>query len=170
MPASSYPEHLTGAFTGGFGEETCRSCHFDYPLNYEEGALVVSGLPVTYEPGRSYWITIAVSRPQLAKAGFQMTTRFKSGSQAGRFELHSESVQLTDTVSDSVQYLQHPASASDAIVRSSDSGTVNWHVKWVAPREPGIVYLDVSANAANGDASEFGDYILNTRIILYPAQ
>jgi O-antigen/teichoic acid export membrane protein len=41
----SYPEHLIGAFTGGIGEEICRSCNFDYDLNPDGGPLKITGIP-----------------------------------------------------------------------------------------------------------------------------
>jgi len=35
---TAYPEHLDGPLTGGFGENSCHSCHFDYDINPEEGS------------------------------------------------------------------------------------------------------------------------------------
>lgn len=160
-----YPEHLTGAFTGGFGEETCRSCHFDYPLNYKEGTLQVEGFPGSYERGQSYTIRIHVKRPDLAKAGFQLSARFSDGRQAGTLSPQSDRTQFTETTPDSIQYLQHSAKGTELNGETSSE----WQLKWIAPQKLGIVYINLAANASNGDASEFGDYILTDSLTISPA-
>lgn len=158
--AYDYPEQLPDRLTGGFGEQTCHSCHFDYPLNYEEGRLQVEGLPKQYEGGRSYMLRIYVGRPGLEKAGFQLTARFADGRQAGMFSPQSDRTLFTEGISDSVQYVQHSAKGTDI---TGDERTL-WTVKWIAPKKAGAVVLHIAANAGNGDASEFGDYILTQKI------
>lgn len=161
----SYPEHLTGAFTGGFGEETCHSCHFDYPLNHEEGSLYVEGFPQTYQSGQSYMIYIQVERPELAKAGFQLSARFSDGRQAGMFSPQSDRTQFTESVPDSIQYLQHSARGTEGNGENSNT----WQLKWIAPSSgQDTVFVHLSANAANGDASEFGDFILTKTLRISP--
>jgi hypothetical protein len=70
------PDHLDGAFTGGFGEQTCHSCHFDYDLNREGGSLLIQGLEDSYQPGNEYEITVTVESEHLENGGFQLTSRF----------------------------------------------------------------------------------------------
>lgn len=94
-----YPEHLPGAFTGGFGEESCHSCHFDYALNPESGSLSVEGIPSIFEAGKTYSFTISVEREKLGQAGFQISSRFDDGSQAGFFDATSDNLQFTDVIS-----------------------------------------------------------------------
>ncbi|MDX1618258.1 MAG: choice-of-anchor V domain-containing protein [Balneolaceae bacterium] len=156
-----YPEQLPGRFSGGFGEETCHSCHFDYPLNYEEGFLRVKGLPERYEAGNSYQLEVVVGRPELVKAGFQLTARFPDSTQAGTFRLRSDRVLIAEFDSVNVQYVQH---AEDGTDTSGVNQTV-WSLDWTAPlgRRSDVLF-HVAANAANGDASEFGDYILAREI------
>ncbi|HEX6983119.1 MAG TPA: choice-of-anchor V domain-containing protein [Balneolaceae bacterium] len=157
LKPTAYPEHLTGAFTGGFGEETCRSCHFDYDLNPEGGSLSVSGIGEEISPGEILNIQITVRRNDLGKAGFQLSARFTDGSQAGRFKIKdNERVMFTEAVPDSLQYIQH----SEAGTKPVKSGVNSWTVAWQAPEsiEKAIIF-NVAANAANGDASEFGDFI-----------
>ncbi|MEP0007576.1 MAG: hypothetical protein ABJF72_00190, partial [Balneola sp.] len=84
---NEYPEHLIGAFTGGFGEKTCHSCHFDYDLNWKEGSLEVSGLPQELIPGERYSIEIEVIREDMGRAGFQISARDKKGTQSGVFNI-----------------------------------------------------------------------------------
>ena len=162
---TSYPEHLVGAFTGGFGEKTCHSCHFDYELNWEEGSLEVSGLPEELVPGQSYSIEIKVYREDLGKAGFQMTARDESGRQAGIFSISvNERVMLTKQVPDSLKYVQHSALGTEP----NAPGSNRWVIEWKAPEIlPDTIYFNVASNAANGDASEFGDWIYTEEVVRY---
>jgi hypothetical protein len=154
---AAYPEHLTGAFTGGFGEETCRSCHFDYDLNPDGGRLKVTGLESTIESGEVVKISIEASREEMGKAGFQLTAHFADGRQAGSFRLEkNERVTLTDNVSDSVQYVQHSAEGTEP----TEEGINNWSIQWKAPEQVSSpIIFNIAANAGNGDQSEFGDFI-----------
>lgn len=152
-----YPEHLAGAFTGGFGEETCHSCHFDYDLNRQQGSLLVDGIPKKIEEGRIYEFEISIEREDLGKAGFQLSARFSDGSQAGAFQImRNDRVMFTQQIPDSLQYLQHSEQGTSPI----EDGENSWKVVWKAPdsiADP--IHFHISANAANGDQSEFGDWI-----------
>lgn len=152
-----YPEHLAGAFTGGFGEETCHSCHFDYDLNWDEGGLTVDGINDEVEAGKTYEITIKVKREEMGKAGFQLSTRFSDGSQAGTFQLgENERVMFTQEVPDSLQYVQHSEAGTDPV----RDGENSWEIVWKAPDSiSDSIHFHITANAANGDQSEFGDWI-----------
>ncbi|MTI89243.1 MAG: hypothetical protein FH748_14910 [Balneolaceae bacterium] len=152
-----YPGHLTGAFTGGFGEESCHSCHFDYDLNWEDGKLSVSGIPDVVLPQRAYAFIIEVKREDLAKAGFQMSARYEDGRPAGIFGLSNNDRQMfTDATADSVQYIQHSAAGTLPV----DEDDFRWTVHWESPDSiSGRVIFNIAANASNGDQSEFGDWI-----------
>lgn len=155
--AGPYPDHLVGAFTGGFGEETCHSCHFDYDLNWEEGELSVQGIPKEVQPGMVYEIEIKVKRKNMGRAGFQMSSRFRDGTQAGSFQtLENERLMFTEQVPDSIQFLQHSNKGTELINEMS----TQWIIQWKAPDQMiDSIYFNISANAANGDESEFGDWI-----------
>ncbi|MGM0546573.1 MAG: choice-of-anchor V domain-containing protein [Bacteroidota bacterium] len=153
----AYPEHLTGIFTGGFGEETCRSCHFDYDLNPEGGSLSVSGIPEKISEGEQIEIQIEVKREELGAAGFQLSARYEDGSQAGSFDIEkNERLMFSDEVPDSLQYVQHMNEGTNP----SEENKNRWMGRWQAPESPkGPIIFNIAANAANGDQSEFGDYI-----------
>lgn len=155
--STAYPEHLTGAFTGGFGEETCRNCHFDYDLNPDGGELKVSGLESNFKPGDTVEITLEVSREELGKAGFQLSARFADGQQAGTFILDDNSrVMFTSSAPDSIQYVQHSAEGVEPI----GNGMNKWAIQWKPPdQKPSPIIFNIAANAGNGDQSEFGDFI-----------
>lgn len=153
----SYPEHLTGTFTGGFGEETCRSCHFDYDLNPDDGSLSLSGILENIAPGETVELQITVERDELGAAGFQLSARYEDGRQAGRFDIEeNDRLMFSEAVPDSLQYVQHTNKGANP----SQENTNSWTIKWTAP-EPteGTILFNIAANAANGDQSEFGDFI-----------
>lgn len=157
---NQYPEELPGAFTGGFGEDTCHSCHFDYPLNPEDGSLSLSGFPENYKKGKTYTFTITLKRNKLGQAGFQLSSRFENGDQAGSFEANTERVQFTGTKNE-IQYLQHSLQGS----KLNNQSTHRWQITWKAPEISGAyIVFNIAANAGNGDASAFGDFIFTEEI------
>lgn len=157
LHGKAYPEKLPGTFTGGFGEETCHSCHFDYPLNPGEGSLEVKGIPDSYAADNIYTFVISLHRKELGRAGFQISSRFEDGRQAGSFYIGADSSNLMFTdVNTKVQYLQHSEEGSKTRSQSEHKWTIRWH----APETNGeSILFNVAANAGNGDASEFGDFI-----------
>ncbi|SMO47164.1 choice-of-anchor V domain-containing protein [Fodinibius sediminis] len=162
----AYPEHLTGAFTGGFGEQTCRSCHFDYELNPAGGQLSVTGIPETIDRGERIEIQLRLTRDQMGRAGFQLAARYEDGIQAGSFDIsESNRIILTPSAPDSLEYVQHSSAGSKPL----GDGRTSWTVNWKAPeRITGNVVFNVVANAANGDQSEFGDFIYAREIRVQP--
>lgn len=158
---SRYPANPPPAHTGGFGEPTCRECHFDSPLNDPGGRLTLEGVPVTYRPGRTYAISVALVRPGMERGGFQLSVRFgpggRAGDQAGSLAAVDQAVGVVDAGEPAVQYAQH----TEAGTFGSNPGDMSWTMMWTAPGhdEGENVVFHVSANAANDDASEFGDFI-----------
>ena len=153
------PDHLDGAFTGGFGELTCHSCHFDYDLNMEGGKLITEGIPDRYNAGERYNITVRIQSEQLEIGGFQLTARFlENGKQAGSFSWSGDRLRFTpeSSVGDSIQYIQHSSNGT----APTANRTVEWSFMWTAPetaQEP--VLFNLASNAGNYDDSSFGDWI-----------
>lgn len=161
------PENLDGAFTGGFGEQTCRSCHFDYDLNMEGGSLTIEGFSRTYEPGNRYEVTVTIHSERLELGGFQMTARFEDGTQAGKFSWQGDRLMFTPSasVTGDVQYLQHSREGTSP----TGEREIRWTFTWTAPeKENGQVIINVAANAGNNDDSSFGDWIYAEKLILEP--
>lgn len=159
---SPYPDQPPLAHTGGFGEPTCQRCHFGAPLNAPDGALSLSG-PDSYEPGRSYQLRVELERVGMRRAGFQLAARFSEGTRAGRQAgaLRGANDRL-DILADStgIQYAQHRQAGSGLL----KPGRASWTIDWTAPdaREP--VAFHLVGNAANDDASEFGDFVYATSV------
>lgn len=181
LGAIGYPEGPPPGHTGGFGEPTCRACHADRALDEEGGELRVHGLPRRYVPGRTYHLTVHLARPEMARAGFQLSARFAEGPGAGRSAGRLEaSGSRTAVVSGDggvpgdamvsgdaggVSYAQQTRQGSQV----AETGSVRWCLSWTAPeRAQAPVAFHVAANAANDDASEFGDFVYATEVLVAP--
>lgn len=153
--------------TGGFGEPACQRCHFDAPVDSGPGGLSVRGLPATYRPGASYEIRVALASPGLGRAGFELALRCAGegsrGRQAGALRAAGPRSEVVPgkggpfTGDTAVSYARHTEAGS----RPAGPDSAVWRLRWRAEVAPscGPVLLHAAANAANGDASEFGDRI-----------
>lgn len=159
------PDRLDGPFTGGFGEQTCHSCHFDYDINMDRGSLTIEGISDSYQPGISIDITVTVESERLEIGGFQLTSRFEDGTQAGGFDWDGDNLMFTPSVSEDVQYLQHTAAGT----RPTGDRKVSWTFTWQAPENnEGPVIFNIAANAGNDDDSSFGDWIYVKELLVSP--
>lgn len=164
--------YLDGAppgHTGGFGEPTCHRCHFDRPVDPAAGAVDVAGLPESFRPGADYRLEVRVTGPELARGGFQLSARCatgpREGDQAGEFAVPGDRAEVVPGRGGSyrgaagVQYVSHTEEGTEP----TRADTSSWPVVWTAPSEDDgpcrRVAVHVAANAADGDASEFGDRI-----------
>ncbi|MFW6192946.1 MAG: choice-of-anchor V domain-containing protein [Gemmatimonadota bacterium] len=181
--------YLTGpppGHTGGFGEPDCTACHFDAPVNPEGGELRVEGLPDRYAPGASYRLRVTLEVRGLGRAGFQLAARFgegnRRGASAGTLTAKDSTVQVVRAEGDGgngaeevgdapdVHYAQHTRAGTGQTARTSPARYA-WTVRWKAPEEPeGPVLFHAAANAANDDASEFGDRIFTLETAVDPPE
>jgi hypothetical protein len=168
-PAGGNAEGPPPGHTGGFGEPTCRACHFDAPEEPEAGGLVLEGVPAAYEPGAEYPLTLVLRDPRLERAGFQLAARFagegtgagapggaKGGRQAGRLLASDPRVEVVEHGNPRVLYARQTLEGAAPPAR----GEASWTVRWIAPEEAaGPVVFHAAANAANDDDSELGDAV-----------
>lgn len=143
--------------TGGFGEQTCQTCHFGSDLNPGSGSLMLNGIDAVVDAGQSYPLSIVLHSENLVVGGFQMTARTRQGENAGSFQPGDMNAEVVlDTTG--IQYIQHTLyGVENALVRD---GKVIWELTWVAPDVVGdSIVFNLAANAANGDNSAFGDEI-----------
>ncbi len=158
--APFYPEGPPAAHTGGFGEPTCHRCHFDQPMNFLGGSLRLVGVPEVYRAGARYTLTVELARSAMQRGGFQVSARFadgaRGGRQAGRLGRLDDRVEVVRDDSSAVQYAHH----TEAGTTLAAPDTMRWRVVWTAPETASArVVFHLSANAANDDASEFGDFV-----------
>ena len=161
----AYRDGPPPAHTGAFGEPDCGACHFDAARD-GDGRVAIA-VPAAYEPGRTYDIEVTLEHPELEAAGFQLSTRFASGSRAGEQagELAAPSERTRVQAGDNgVLYASHTAAGANP----EQPGSARWTVRWTAPPARHDVAFDVAANAANDDVSEFGDRLLLRREVVQP--
>lgn len=160
---SAFPGGAQPGVSGGFGEQSCTSCHNSFELNAgragELGDIVLSGLPKVYEPGTSYTVKVAVSHVEGRGAwGFQLAVRTSGGQQAGALKPIDERTQVLTLAA--VEYIGHTARGHME---------PEFEMSWTAPPEPiGDIVVNVAANAADGDTSPAGDYIYTTSVTIAP--
>lgn len=114
----------------------------------------MAGLPGEYAPDSAYSLLIAVSRPNLGRAGFSLSARYADSTSAGLLVPADSAVRLTYNA-DRMPFATHTEKGNQF---AGDSAS--WHLLWRSPPvDSGRVIFNVAANAANGDDSEFGDWI-----------
>ena len=159
--ATGFKEGPYPNVTGGFGEQSCRLCHLDNPLNAPGGQLTLAGVPAAFTPGLVYPITVTIAREDMRRGGFEIAARFASGKskgrQAGTWKLTDARTQLIPgAVDKALTFVQHNLAGS----RAATAGSNTWTIEWTAPAEPAaVVRFNVAANASNNDDSPLGDYI-----------
>lgn len=163
--SAPYAEHPPLRHTGGFGEPTCHACHFGGELNAGAGQLSLEGLPSTVQPGETYRLRVLL-RADMARSGFMGAVRFSDGTQAGALTPVDTTRVAVETVdSTGVQYAYHTLAGTEVTGASA-----TWAVRWTAPEQgpTDSVVVHGAANAANGDASAFGDDVYSTqeRVVL----
>lgn len=152
----AFPQGAPPGFTGGFGEPTCTQCHFGGELNEPGGMLTVDGLPERYTPGETYRLIVRLRRAEAAAAGFQLSVRTAAGAQAGALAAEGAAVQVRADGAGGVQYAGHTLPGSVP----ATPGAAEWTVQWTAPAAAaGPLTLHAAGNAADGDASPFGDHV-----------
>jgi hypothetical protein len=154
--------------TGGFNEPTCRECHQHNPLNDSAGTLGLDGLPPSYEPNRTYHLTLTLARPGMLVAGFQLAARSHDaeGRQAGFLAPADDRTTVPSATLPALQYLQHTRLGT----RLTAPDTARWSFMWRAPDDLGPVVFSIAANAANEDNSELGDFIYTLRRVVVTAR
>lgn len=154
--AEAYADGAPPGFTGGFGEQACDACHFEAAVNTKPGQLVLSGIPERFVAGRTYPVTIALSRPGMAMGGFQLAARMDSGgAQAGTLAPGPGEDARIKIESGAIRYANQRLAGTAPV----ESGTMTWTVLWTAPAGAGVVMFHAAANAADKDEAARGDYI-----------
>ncbi len=159
-PAAARSDGPEPGFTGGFGEPTCTSCHFDSPAEPAAGGLVLSGVPERYEPSGEYVLRLTLRDPGLARAGFQLAARFAEGPAAGRqaggLAAGGPGAEVVEHGEPPLLYARQTSEGSRLVA----SHQASWTLRWTAPAEAGApVVFHAAANAGNDDDSELGDVV-----------
>lgn len=161
LALAAYREGPLPNMTGGFGEPSCQSCHFDNPVNAPGGSVTLDGIAGRFVPGRDYDLTVTLKRDGLRRGGFEMSARFAGGAdrgkQAGTWRAPAPRLQIVPSATNpSLMFVQHTTAGT----LCAQPGSTSWTMTWIAPAAAsGAVQFNVAANATNDDASPLGDYI-----------
>jgi hypothetical protein len=154
--AAAYADGAPPGFTGGFGEQACDACHFEAALNTKPGEVTLTGVPERFVAGERYPLTITLSRPEMAMAGFQLAARLeKGGAQAGTLAPGPGEEGRIRIEPGAVQYANQRQEGTSLV----ELGVSKWTVVWTAPTLPAAVLFHVAANAADKDEAARGDYV-----------
>lgn len=157
-----FPDAPPTARTGGFGEQTCRQCHFTGDENEPGGRLTLGGVPAQYRPGERYRIVVSLERGEMKVGGFQLSARFaegaSAGQQAGNLLATDERTKVTADSASAVEYASHVLPG----IQLSAEGKIEWTVEWTAPSSGGPVVFHAAGNAGDGDGSPLGDLVYTT--------
>lgn len=161
LTSAAFKEGPYPNVTGGFGEQSCHLCHVDNPVNASGGAVALEGVPTTFVAGKTYPITVTISREGMRRGGFEIAARFASGRQRGRQAgawrlLDTRAQLIPGAVDKALTFVQHNLTGS----RAATPGANTWTVEWIAPAAASApVQFNVAANASNNDDSPLGDFI-----------
>jgi len=166
-PAGHDQDGPPPGFSGGFGEPSCYACHLSEEPDTGPGRLWIEGFPEAYEPGETYPIRVTFTRPRMAAAGFQLTTRFEeSGEQAGRVWIVPGEEALVGVASDrGVDYAHQRAAGATP----TQPDTARWILLWTAPDGVGTIRLHVAGVAGDGDGSASGDLVYTLELASFEA-
>ena len=154
--AAPYADGAPAGFSGGFKEQSCDGCHFEAEVNTKPGEVALTGVPARFAGGEKYRLTVTLTRPGMKVGGFQLTTRFDDGAQAGTLEAAmGEEKRVAIALQSNVQYANQRRPGADP----SAPDTATWTLVWTSPTVARPVTFHVAANAGDGDDSTRGDYI-----------
>jgi hypothetical protein len=158
------PEPARNGILGA--NNTCASagCHVGNAVNAPGGSVTIDGLPATgWVAGQTYPLTVTVQRSSARIFGFQLSAVFDANNQqagvlaAGNPRVQvicgrvaPANVEVSCGTAGAIQFAQH---FNAQVVTSA------YLVNWTAPAAGGTVRFNVAGNAANGDASNTGDFI-----------
>lgn len=146
--------------TAAPGEETCNACHRTYPLDSGPGSVEILDLPERYAPATLYPIRVRVADPIASQWGFEITAIDEEGAAAGFFQTSTETVLA---VGPSQRYGRFYAHQTLSGTYPGLRVAAEWTFFWKSPAtDLGPVTLYAAGNAANGDHTDFFDYVYTT--------
>ena len=142
-------------------EGACIACHNSSAVNPDTaGVLTLEGVPATYEPGKSYALTLKLTHGEKSflRWGFQMTAiAMKDGAGAGEFiATDAAKTQVLAAMTGTRSYIEQSYGGTQI----GQTGGASWTFEWKAPATAvGKVGFFAAANAANADGSNQGDRV-----------
>lgn len=164
------PINRTGAPSDG--GLNCTACHrTNQPANSDpRGYIRIQA--VNYTPGQAQTIRVTIFHPEAQRWGFSFTSRQASDeTQKAGFITANSSVQLfcasgTPPCGTDREFATHIQSAT----RNGANGMHTYAFEWTpAQNASGDIVFYAAGNAANGGATNEGDYIYTTKLVIQQA-
>ncbi len=147
----------------------CTNCHNDGVVNTGSANIVfdLGGADTDYVAGKTYTITVSVSKPGMRRAGFQSialqdnNNKISPGkivlTDAARTQLIDKNIPHSGgCLEEERVWIEHTYAGNS----SNDSGISRWSYKWTAPSAGvGAITFYLAALEANNDLSETGDQV-----------
>lgn len=147
----------------------CTNCHNDGLVNTGSANIVfdLGGADTDYVAGRTYTITVSVSKPGLRRAGFQSIALQDNNNKISPGKLALTDATRTQLIDKNIPHsggcleeervwIEHTYAGNS----SNESGTSLWSYKWTAPSAGvGAITFYLAALEANNDLSETGDQV-----------
>ncbi len=130
------------------------------------GAFAIGGVPVNFEAGKSYAMTVMIAHPGKTSWAFELSARFAdSGKQAGSWIPVD-----TSTVVRSEAGFQYAAEAPSRPSEEVKDGPAQFRIDWVAPgAQDGPIIFSATGKAAGGDDAA-GDFVYSAGGFSRPAE
>ena len=169
-PPGTMSNGAPAASTGAPDEMHCSNtgCHSDFAPNTGTAQLTASvGNEITsYEPGKTYPVTVSITDPGRVRFGFQAVALNAENKNAGSIKITDEPrtqiVPGYGSQSDR-KYVTYTYEGTNAV----QTGLGKWSFEWTAPQiNEGVVTLYFGSVAANNDGTDAGDYTYSARIMI----
>lgn len=166
-PARAFRSGPPAAETGGPGSNgnTCRGCHGN---NSGGGMVEILGAPTRYVANRVYNITVRVSDPVQAGAGFELSVENPAGGHIGTLVLSDPMhTRFATTSPQNAFWIEHNgAGVDDAVANWLANGrSASYHIQWQAPAsDAGPIKFWAAGNAINNNFTSSGDIIYLTNL------
>jgi len=143
-------------------QQNCATCHISFPVNSGDGSFLFTDMPEDgYVPGETYDLVLSISDDGQSRWGFELTAQKDDNSMAGQLIITDPNRTQLSTLS-GITYLKQTSNGT-----SGDGSSSSWIFSWTAPEAgAGPITFYASGNAADNDASVFGDYVYTIGLTL----
>jgi hypothetical protein len=155
------------------GEQSCNisGCHANATLSDGSSVnkLVLNGTTDTYEPGKTYDLTLTATRANIKRFGFQIVAlKDEDNSNIGEFKITQDDRTQVQTGAGALStriYVTHKLNGTPAIT----TGFNEWKFSWTAPaKNEGPISFYYVTNCTNNNNMATGDALFNSRFIIKP--
>jgi len=160
--AMAYREGPPAGMTGSPGStgNTCMQCH---GFAAGPGSVEILGVPTQYALSQTYDLTVRISDPSQAGAGFELSVENAIGTHVGTLSV----IDAVNTQLNTADYINHTLDGVDNSVAAwaVNGNSADYQVRWQAPASPaGPITFWAAGNAIDDNGFNSGDFIYLTNV------